>query len=56
MNGGAYGVLASTWVNWVLRGDVEAGKKFMDTAAVTATGWTEIESKNMDKYTPPSPI
>jgi len=56
LNGGAIGILASTWVNWVLRGDVEAGKKFQDTAAVTASGWSEVESKSLDKFTPPSPL
>jgi hypothetical protein len=55
INGGVYGVAASKWVNWVLRGDVEAGKWFTD-GLKEKDNWTEIESRSLDKFTPPSPL
>jgi hypothetical protein len=55
LNGGVYGVAASNWVNWVLRGNKTAASWFTGNDA-KAAGWTEIESKNIDKIMIPPPI
>jgi hypothetical protein len=55
LNGGVYGVAASHWVNWVLRGEASSGSFFIGNEA-KATGWTEVTSKNLDKIKVPSPL
>jgi len=55
INGGVYGVAASHWVQWVLRGNATAGKWFTDGSA-EKDGWTEVTNKNIDKFQPPSPL
>ena len=52
LNGGVYGVAGSRWVNWVLRVDSVAGKWFTDNASAQDEGWTDVESKNLDKFQP----
>jgi hypothetical protein len=55
INGGVYGVAASHWVNWILRGNASAADWFTGNGAKTA-GWTETESKNLEKLKIPPPI
>jgi hypothetical protein len=55
INGGVYGVGASHWVNWMLRGNASSADFFTGAGAKSA-GWTEIESKNMASIKVPPPI
>jgi len=55
LNGGVYGIAASHWVNWVLRGNATSASWFTGDGAKNS-GWTEVESKNLDKIKIPSPI
>jgi hypothetical protein len=55
LNGGVYGVAASHWVNWVLRGKASSATFFTGNEA-SAAGWTEVTSKNLDKISIPLPL
>ncbi|KAF2396091.1 hypothetical protein EJ06DRAFT_483978, partial [Trichodelitschia bisporula] len=55
MNGGEYGVAASRWVNWVLRGDTSQAAWFTSGGA-EKDGWTEVTHRNMDKFKAPAKI
>lgn len=44
VNGGKFGVAASYWSRWVVRGDARAGNWFTDRTMAKSVGW-EVESK-----------
>ncbi|KAF2674294.1 hypothetical protein BT63DRAFT_408496 [Microthyrium microscopicum] len=54
LNGGVYGVAGAHWVNYVLRGNESEAAWFNGGAA--KDGWTEVASKSLDAYKPPSPL
>ncbi|KAF1988447.1 hypothetical protein K402DRAFT_461867 [Aulographum hederae CBS 113979] len=54
--GGEYGIAASHWVNWILRGQTSSAAWFKDDGGATAAGWTEVGSKYFDRLEIPSPL
>ncbi|KAF2672020.1 hypothetical protein BT63DRAFT_411338 [Microthyrium microscopicum] len=55
VNGGVYGVAGAHWVNYALRGD-KAEAAWFTGGGAKKDNWTEVDSKNMDKFTPPPPL
>jgi len=49
-SGGKFGSASSAWWKWMLKGDTEAGKIFLEPNSTLITEGWNLTSKNWDKY------